>query len=210
MQSDITIIELGIIYVLTNPAMPGLVKIGKTSRETVDLRLNELYSTGVPVPFECAFAGRVGDYSKVEKAFHTAFGPYRINEKREFFQIEPEQAIALLELMVEENVTPELQEHAEKVDENSREGVRKLKSRRPASNFHDMGMPTGSVLMFQDGVNQCVVNSSKKVEFEGEQLSLTALTQRLLGIDNSIQPSPYWTFESRKLSDIYEETYSGL
>jgi hypothetical protein len=58
----------GIVYVLTNPAMPGIVKIGKTSRESVHTRLNELYSTGVPVPFECAFAGRVQDESTVEKA----------------------------------------------------------------------------------------------------------------------------------------------
>lgn len=48
--------------------MPGIVKIGKTSRESVDRRLNELYSTGVPVPFECTFAGRVEDESRVEKA----------------------------------------------------------------------------------------------------------------------------------------------
>ena len=61
--------EYGIIYVLTNPAMSGLVKIGKTSRASVDQRLNELYSTGVPVPFECVFAGKVEDESKVEKAF---------------------------------------------------------------------------------------------------------------------------------------------
>ena len=59
--------EYGIVYVLTNPAMNGLVKIGKTSRESVDHRLNELYSTGVPVPFECVFAGKVEDESKVEK-----------------------------------------------------------------------------------------------------------------------------------------------
>ena len=48
----------GIVYVLTNPAMPGMVKIGKTGRE-VEARLNDLYTTGVPLPFECAYAGRV-------------------------------------------------------------------------------------------------------------------------------------------------------
>jgi len=47
----------GVVYVLTNPEIPGLVKIGKTSRGSVDVRLNELHSTGVPVPFQCAFAG---------------------------------------------------------------------------------------------------------------------------------------------------------
>ena len=83
----------GIVYILTNPAMPKLVKIGRTSRE-MEARLGELYSTGVPLPFECAYAARVGDESIVEKAFHRAFGPYRINPKREFFEIEPEQAIA--------------------------------------------------------------------------------------------------------------------
>ena len=88
----------GIVYVLTNPAMLGMVKIGKTSR-AMDARLNELYSTGVPLPFECAYAARVSDEGAVERAFHQAFGPYRVNPKREFFKIEPEQAIALLKLM---------------------------------------------------------------------------------------------------------------
>ena len=109
----------GIVYILTNPAMPKLVKIGRTSRE-MEARLGELYSTGVPLPFECAYAARVGDESIVEKAFHRAFGPYRINPKREFFEIEPEQAIALLELMAVEDVTPAVQQEAE----GGREAVR--------------------------------------------------------------------------------------
>ena len=61
----------GIVYVLTNPAMPGMVKIGKTGRE-VEARLNDLYTTGVPLPFECVYAARVADMDKVEKAFHNA------------------------------------------------------------------------------------------------------------------------------------------
>ena len=41
----------GSVYVLTNPAMPNMVKIGKTTRD-VELRLADLYSTGVPLPFD--------------------------------------------------------------------------------------------------------------------------------------------------------------
>jgi hypothetical protein len=43
-----------IVYILTNEAMPGLVKIGRTS---VDLagRIKALYQTGVPLPFELFF-----------------------------------------------------------------------------------------------------------------------------------------------------------
>ena len=62
----------GIVYVLTNPAMPGMVKIGKTARESVEARLNELYSTGVPLPFECVYAARVVNETEVEQAFHQA------------------------------------------------------------------------------------------------------------------------------------------
>lgn len=45
--------EYGIVYLLTNPVMPGLVKIGMTLRDEIDARMKELYTTGVPLPFEC-------------------------------------------------------------------------------------------------------------------------------------------------------------
>ncbi len=43
--------NIGTVYVLTNAAMNGLVKIGKTTRDDIRIRLDELYTTGVPVPF---------------------------------------------------------------------------------------------------------------------------------------------------------------
>ena len=77
--------EYGIVYLLTNPVMPGLVKIGMTTQEYIDKRMKELYTTGVPVPFECQFACKVkkGDCAKIEKALHTAFAPQRINANLE-------------------------------------------------------------------------------------------------------------------------------
>ena len=62
----------GTVYVLTNPAMPDLVKIGKTTRD-ISLRLSDLYSTGVPLPFECEYAAKVKDVDQTEKAFHLGF-----------------------------------------------------------------------------------------------------------------------------------------
>lgn len=202
------IVRAGIVYVLTNPAMPGLVKIGKTSRDSIDVRLNELYSTGVPVPFECAFAARVTDEVKVERAFHNAFGPYRLNPKREFFQIEPEQAIALLELMADEDVTPTLQREADAVDVGAKDASSKLKARRPNMNFLEMSIPVGSELSFNQPPHETVkVISERKVEFKGEETSLTAATRELLNIDYNVNPSLYWTYHGRSLRDIYDETY---
>ncbi len=58
-----------VIYVLTNEAMPGLVKIGLTA-ESLESRLAQLSSaTGVPLPFEVFFAAEVEDSAHIERTF---------------------------------------------------------------------------------------------------------------------------------------------
>ena len=89
--------EYGIVYLLTNPVMPGLVKIGMTTQEDIDKRMKELYTTGVPVPFECQFACKVkkGDCARLSKPctwhlLHSASmltvssSAYRWNRQRPF------------------------------------------------------------------------------------------------------------------------------
>lgn len=73
--------QYSIVYVITNPSMPGLVKIGKTLQDDASIRLAQLYSTGVPFPFKLEFACRVLDPDAVEQALHTAFAPQRVNAK---------------------------------------------------------------------------------------------------------------------------------
>jgi len=203
--------EEGIVYILTNPAMPGLVKIGMTTRLEVEIRMSELYSTGVPVPFQCSFAGRVIDVKKVEKAFHKAFGPYRINPNREFFEIEDEQAIGLLELICVEDVTPQVSQELEKVDEASKNaGKQYARKKRPPIDFIEMGIPLDSKLMSNVTDEFCVVDSNKKVRFRGEVVSLTRATKILLENEYNVAPGPYWTFEGRRIREIYNETYGSL
>ena len=102
-----------IVYVLTNPAMPGLVKIGKTSQLETEGRMRQLYGTGVPVPFDCAFACQVKDAHEVERALHFAFGNTRVNPNREFFKIEAERVISVLRLLKVDEVTEEFENKIE-------------------------------------------------------------------------------------------------
>jgi hypothetical protein len=95
------------------------VKIGRTSQEEVGTRLAQLYTTGVPVPFELKYACRVPNSDEVESALHIAFGPQRINPRREFFRIEPEQAIAILKLLHVEDATAEVAAQTTGIDEQS-------------------------------------------------------------------------------------------
>ena len=199
--------QLSIVYVLSNPAMPGLIKIGQTGREDANVRIAELYSTGVPVPFKLEFACKVPNAEEVERALHIAFGPWRINLKREFFKMDAEQAIAILRLLHTEDATAEVEHQPPVVDQQSLEAAEQLRSRRPVMNFVEMGIPIGEVLNSIHDDTVVVVSSSRKVRFAEQELSLTKMTQQVLKTEHSIQPSPHWTYKGRRLSEIYEETY---
>jgi hypothetical protein len=200
--------KAGIVYLLTNPAMPNLVKIGMTSRENLDARMRELYTTGVPVPFVCEYAGRVENCAAVEAALHTAFGPNRINPQREFFSIEPEQAIVILRLFAREDVTPEVEREIERTaTQIDLDSGRRLKKKRPRFNFIEMGIPVDSELKWRHGPETAIVISGTQVRFNDAEMSLTELTTRLLGKDYNVQPGRYWTYNGKALSEIYDETY---
>ena len=198
----------GSVYVLTNPAMPNMVKIGKTTRN-VELRLADLYSTGVPLPFECEYAAKVRDVDKTEKAFHTAFEPSRVNPKREFFNINPEQAIAVLSLMAIEDVTPSVQEKAKTIDKEATASAEKFKKkRRPTLNYFEMGLKEGDILKFGRNEESCTVLNGRQVSYQGETWFLSNLTNKLLDRTGPMDGSPYWYFNGKNLKDLYNETYS--
>ena len=199
----------GTVYVLTNPAMPNMVKIGKTTRD-VELRLADLYSTGVPLPFECEYAAKVSNVDKTEKAFHTAFEPSRVNPRREFFNINPEQAIAVLELMAIEDVTPEVQNEAKNIDVEASVSAEKFKKkRRPTLNYYEMGLKAGDILKFGRNEETCTVLNGRQVSYKGEEWFLSNLTNKLLDRTGPMDGSPYWYVNGKNLKDIYNETYSA-
>jgi hypothetical protein len=89
----------GWIYVLTNSALPGLVKVGKTT-SSPEKRAKELSgATGVPMQFEVFASYSVLDCDEAEKSAHkvlsTIFG--RPNDNREFFTGGPEEICKVLE-----------------------------------------------------------------------------------------------------------------
>ena len=94
-----------IIYILTNDAMDGFLKIGLTST-SVEQRMRELDTTGVPLPFTCFHASEVTNGRKTEKLLHDAFKDSRVRQRREFFQTNPERVRSALLLAQVNDVTP--------------------------------------------------------------------------------------------------------
>lgn len=88
----------GYVYILVNPSLKGMVKIGKTKRP-VDLRSKELYNTAIPTQFEEYASLETVKYAEVEELVHrilTKLTRKRVNEKREFYKIRPDEALEIL------------------------------------------------------------------------------------------------------------------
>ena len=85
----------GYVYALTNPSMPGLVKIGCTQRDSRS-RAREVFTTGVPTPFEVAFEVFSEDHEKLELQVHSQLEPFRVSQRREFFRYPLKDVIELL------------------------------------------------------------------------------------------------------------------
>ena len=83
-----------------------------------------------------------------------------------------------MEIICEEDVTPQVVSELEKVDEVSKNAGKTLsKNRRPRFNFDEMGIAVGSVLNSNYNDESCVVKDDRKVEFRSEIMSLTAATR---------------------------------
>ena len=203
--------EYGIVYLLTNPVMSGLVKIGMTAQEDIEKRMRELYTTGVPVPFECQFACKVnkGDCVKIEKALHAAFAPQRVNANREFFRIQVEQAKAILELFHHTDVTEEVSDEIENdLTDEDKAATKKARLHRPPLNFFEMGMKKGDVLQWKDDPSVTLsVYTVRTVIFDGKEMAISAVTRDLKGSKWYVAPGSYWLYNERLLSEIYDETY---
>lgn len=97
----------GHVYVMSNAAMPGLVKIGMTGRDP-RLRVRELSQvSGVPTPFRLHWAVEVDDRAAVERRVHRLLARHRVNRRREFFRLDPHEAQRLVARAVEPRRRPE-------------------------------------------------------------------------------------------------------
>ncbi len=192
-----------IIYVLTNPSMPNLVKIGRTS-SSVEQRMRELDNTTAPLPFKYFFAGKVENGIEVEKKIHIIFGDQRVRKNREFFRVDPNRVRTAIELVLIEDVTPKRDLSG---TEEDLQAVDDFIDRRPPMKFSMVKVPIGAELSFaRDEKIKCRVVSDRQIEFEGQITSLSAAALILLKRDgwrtsHQIQGPLYWLYEGEPLSE---------
>ena len=185
-----------IVYIATNRAFPpDWVKIGMTNT-TVEQRMRELSSsTSVPTSFDCYYAAEVADANFVERQLHTVFAEKRINNKKEFFQLEPHIAKAALSIAAIKDVTPVPMNTLFEEGDNIT---------IPGHKWDTYDVPIGAELVYARDINKkAKIIGVKKLEYEGEIYSLQGLSNRLIkemGIDTqTVVGSREWLYQGEML-----------
>lgn len=79
----------GYVYLLTNPSLAGLVKVGRTDREPAE-RVAELSaSTSIPTPFELVYWWRTEHSHMAEAHAHRLLREAGVARRKEFFKGDP-------------------------------------------------------------------------------------------------------------------------
>lgn len=66
----------------------------------------------------------------------------------------------------------------------------------------------GDELLYEkDPTIKVTVISNKKINFEGKEYSLSALTKKIRKLPYYVAPCKYWSYKGKNLDDIYNETY---
>ena len=188
------------IYILTNESMPNLIKIGLTKRDDLNIRIKELYTTGVPLPFNIYYACLVNDSKRTEDILHKLFKENRINEKREFFQIDPEKVVVALSLLNPINITPDEKDYltTEEIKDIEKIETKRLKN----FTFSEVDIPINTILNFARDPNiTCLVHSDTTVIYENEILTLTEAARKTNLIPyKELQGPKFWMYENETLT----------
>ena len=212
--------EKGFVYILTNESFrEDWVKIGRSSHP-VDVRSKELDNTAVPLPFKIYATIQTIKYVDVERIVHKQIDrltDLRIRQNREFFNVEPSQALdILLDLATAIDDAIVMQYIDDKPTQlyptinNEKPKILKQEQRhqlRKPFEFAMVGLKDGDMITFAPLNIQVKVNGKNKVEFEGRLWSLSAFTGTYLPIEKqnnsgAYQGPKYFTYNNKTLWDL--------
>lgn len=188
------------IYIMTNPAYEGYVKIGYTDKD-VYKRAKELSTSGVMYDFEV-----YGYYETPSKlsdlTLHHIIDKLnpelRVNKRREFYKMSPKDAYEFLSSIAEISGT---KKNLKCVVEEDAEVPTKVK-KKPKFSFKSAQIKPGSEIVFiGEGKQTAIVKDDKHVIYNGKVMSVSELAKKLLGVKWQIQGTLYFTYEGEVLND---------
>ena len=226
---------MGLVYILVNPCLLGWVKIGMTENDDIEERLSKLSNQpNIPLSFRCYATYKVEKPREVENCIHniidTIDNSLRAREKlengrekkREFFQILPEAAYDVFEIILklrgdkEENLKKYELTPTEIEEEQIAEKAI-IRARRKRNTFSSLGIPVGTIIVFKpdNSVTARVSDDVNHVEYESETYTVSALASKLLieklrwAETTNVSGWMYFTKDGKTLDEIREDIESN-
>lgn len=190
----------GYIYIMTNPALKDMVKIGYASN--VETRRKQLSTTALPYEYEVyatyETSGNLED-KKLHRMIDNLNPDLRVSKNREFFIMSPEEAYELLESIATISGT------VGKLKKTKTCESKKQSVKRPPVNFTKCGIPIGAELEFiEDPSVIAIVVSDRKVQYKEEITSLSAISDSIKGYSTS--GPQFFAYKGETISDIAKRT----
>ncbi len=190
----------GYIYIMTNPALKDMVKIGFA--KDVEQRRKQLSTTALPYDYEVyatyETTGHLED-KVVHRMIDTLNQDLRVTRNREFYIMTPEQAYGLLEAIATISNT------LDKLKLANQPEVNEQRTKRPPVNFARCGIPFGAELVYVDDDSvRVIVADERKVLYNNELTSLSAIAQAIKGYP--VAGPSCFTYNGEIVSDIAERT----
>ncbi len=186
-----------IVYILTNEAMPGYIKIGYTSRNVID-RVKELDGTNTPLPFEIYYACEV-DKIDDEKWLHSIFSDRRVRDNREFFKMDPERVILALKRVQIKEIKLSNEEY---VTQAQKKEIQEKKKIRSKFDFEKYGIKIGEKIYFsRDEKIKATVLKRNKIELNGTEQGLSKSAQELLNYQKQPAGTLFWKYDGETLDE---------
>ena len=189
--------QKNIIYILTNEAMPGYIKIGYTSRD-VNERVKEFDNTNTPLPFEVYYACEV-EKSNDEKWLHSIFSDRRVRDNREFFKMDPERVVlALKRIQIKEIKI----ENDNDVTVEQKKEIQEKKKIRSRFDFEKYGIKIGEEIYFSRDENiKAEVLKNNKIKLNNIEYSLSESARKVLERNRQPAGTLFWKYDGETLDE---------
>lgn len=194
----------GYIYIMTNPCLKDMVKIGYAT--DVEERRKQLSTTALPYEYEIfatyETSGKLED-KKLHKLIDNLNPDLRVSKSREFFVMSAEDAYALLEAIATISGS---QDRLARCCPGGQSITDSRKVKKPPVNFAKCGIPIGAELVYVDDPDvRVTVATERKVQYNDELTSLSAIVKGIKGIRTAAGPS-YFTYNGEVVSEIAART----
>jgi len=216
----------GIVYAVSNRSLwlperedddelLPIIKIGRTAPPTpsaLKRRMGQLFTTNTVLPFDLEYAKAVEDCRQAESKLHTIFSHTRINPNREFFRIDVESIVAVLDLYPGKEITLDGDETSAKITQSDIDARNKEEAvaLRGRFSFDSLGIPVGAELVSTfDSSKTATVVGGGNVEYGGKVMSIHAAAKQVqrqtTTADHRITGSTRWKYNGTTLHRMQQK-----